>query len=250
MSSIRKIYGRRTVLEALRSKDNKVERIVLAKGTHGPTLKQIADEAQARRVGVEWLERRRLDKLFGQAVHQGVVAFLKAYDYVALHDLLEQVKAHITKPLLIIADEIEDPRNLGAICRSAEAAGAQGLIMTYHRSAELTPTAAKASGGALEHLPICQVKNLAQTIELLKQHHFWIAGLDSHQAQPIWEADLDRALALVIGGEGKGLRRLTKESCDLLLTIPMLGKVNSLNAAVAAGIAVYEFRRQQQKNKT
>jgi 23S rRNA (guanosine2251-2'-O)-methyltransferase len=245
MSSIRKIYGRRTVLEAIRSKDAQIERLVLAKGAHGSILKELANEAEARNITVEWMEKRRLDKLFGQSVNQGVVAILKAHKFIDVHDLITKAKAYGGRPLIVIADEIEDPRNLGAICRCAEGSGAQGLIITYHRSADITAVAAKTSGGAVEHLPISQVKNLAQTIEILKKHDFWIAGLDAKEAQNIWETDLNRPLALVIGSEGKGLRRLTRDNCDFLIKIPMLGQINSLNAAVAAGIALFEIRRQQ-----
>jgi len=245
MSSIRKIYGRRTVLEALRSKDSQVQRVVLAKGTHGSILKELANEAQARNILVEWMEKRRLDRLFGKSVNQGVVAFLKAHQFVDVHDLIASAKEQSGQPLIVVVDEIEDPRNLGAICRSAEGVGANGIITTYHRSADITAVAEKASGGAIEHLPISQVKNLAQTIETLKKYQFWIAGLDANTDQTIWQTDLNRPLALVIGSEGKGLRRLTKESCDFLIKIPMQGQVSSLNAAVAAGITLFEIRRQQ-----
>lgn len=246
MTDIKKIYGRRTVLEALRSQEVDVEKLVLAKGTHGTVLKELQSEAQARHVLVEWMERRHLDKLFGPNVSQGVVAFIKTQQLMEVHDLLDQALARTASPLLMVADELEDPRNLGAIVRCAEGAGVLGLIMTYHRSAALSPTAIKASAGATAHLPMAQVKNLAVTLELLKKNNIWIAGLVAEGGQSLWQADLNRPLAMVIGSEGKGLRRLTREHCDFLITIPMFGQVNSLNAAVATGIALFEAKRQQQ----
>ncbi len=245
MSEIRKIYGRRTVLEALKSHDTQVERVMLAKGTHGAILTELQNEAQARNISVEWMERRHLDKLFGANVSQGVVAFIKAHQFQEVHEVLDQALAKTPSPLLLVTDEIEDPRNLGAIVRCAEGAGAHGLIMTYHRSAALTATAIKTSGGATAHLPMAQVKNLAITLEGLKKNNIWVAGLVAEGGQSLWMSDLNRPLALVIGGEGKGLRRLTREHCDFLLTIPMFGQVNSLNAAVATGITLFEAKRQQ-----
>lgn len=249
MTSGRKIVGRRAVLEALHSKETKVEKLVIAKGLHGSIIQEIINEAEARKISIEWMDKRRLDKLYNQALNQGVIAFLKAYNFVDIHELISRAWSQSDRPLLVIADEIEDPRNLGAICRSAEGAGAHGVIITYHRSAEITPVTEKASGGSIEHLAISQVKNLAQVIELLKKKKFWIAGLDANTDHDMWTADLDRPLALIIGSEGKGLRRLTKTSCDFLIKIPMQGKIGSLNAAVAAGIALFEIKRQQYQGK-
>ncbi len=242
---LKKISGRRAVIEALRSSQTQVEKIILARGTHGSILQEIQNLAETRGLVIEIHDRRRLEKVAGPVAHQGVIAILKSREYADWHAMLAQAKAQPTGSLFVIADEIEDPRNLGAIARCAEGAGALGMVITTHRSAEITEAAAKASGGASEHLPIARVVNLVNTLREIKSAGIWVAGLESSTGQDIWKADLNRPLALVIGGEGKGLRRLTRESCDLLLRIPMQGKINSLNAAVAAGIALFEIRRQQ-----
>jgi 23S rRNA (guanosine2251-2'-O)-methyltransferase len=245
-SSLRKIYGRRAVLEALRSKETKVEKIILAKGTHGATVENVKDTAQAHGVSVEFMERRRFDTFAGSGVTQGVVAVLKKHDYIDVSQILEIVQGKGQSPLLVISDEVEDPRNVGAIARCAEGAGAQGMIITAHRSAEVTGVGEKASGGAFEHIPVAQVVNLANSIRDIKAAGLWIVGLDAEEGQSLWQTDLNRPLVLVIGSEGKGLRRLTKESCDMLIKIPMQGKVGSLNASVAAGVALFEVVRQRQ----
>ncbi len=245
---LKKIFGRRAVIEALRSSQTQVEKIMLARGTHGAILREIQDLAGTRGLVIEVQDRRRLEKFAGPVAHQGVIAILKSREYADWYDILGQAKARPTGTLFVVADEIEDPRNLGAIARCAEGAGARGMVITTHRSAEITESASKASGGAVEHLPIVRVVNLVNTLREMKDAGIWVAGMESSSGQDIWKADLNRPLALVIGGEGKGLRRLTRESCDLLLRIPMRGKINSLNAAVAAGIALFEIRRQQSRS--
>ncbi|MCK5240939.1 23S rRNA (guanosine(2251)-2'-O)-methyltransferase RlmB [bacterium] len=246
--TIRKIYGRRAVLEALRSKETKVEKIILAKGTHGAIMHDLQNTAQAHRVPLEWMDRRRFDKFAGSGVTQGVVAVMKKHDYADISQILENLQQSSEQPLLVVTDEIEDPRNVGAIARCAEGAGAQGMIITAHRSAEVTGVGEKASGGALQHLPVAQVVNLANALQKVKAAGLWVVGLDAEAGEPLWQADLKRPLALVIGSEGEGLRRLTKESCDMLIKIPMQGKISSLNAAVAAGIVLFEIVRQKQQN--
>jgi 23S rRNA (guanosine2251-2'-O)-methyltransferase len=243
--SLVKLYGRRAVLEALRSGASRVEKVILAKGGHGAVLAELSREAEARGVMVEILERRRFEKLAGEVVHQGVLAMMQARSTLSLEDLLQAAKADPAKALLVVTDEIEDPRNLGAIARCAEGAGATGLVITAHRSAEFTPAAEKASGGAVEYLSVAKVTNLANAFEDMKAAGLWIVGLDASAGQEVWEADLKRPLALVIGGEGKGLRRLTRERCDFLIRLPMHGRVASLNASVAAGITLYEVLRQR-----
>jgi 23S rRNA (guanosine2251-2'-O)-methyltransferase len=245
--NINKIYGRHAVLEALRAEDSKVQKVLLAKGGHGSVLQELVSAAEARGVEVEYLERSRLDRLAGPVVHQGVLAQVFTRAYADLEDLVQAAAADLPRALLMICDEIEDPRNLGAVARSAEGAGAQGLIITSHRSSEVTPTAEKASGGALEHLPVARVVNLANALENVKAAGLWIAGLDGETGESIWDVDLNRPLALVVGNEGKGLRRLTLEKCDMRLKVPMLGKVDSLNASVAAGIALFEIQRQRRR---
>lgn len=248
--SLQKIYGRHAVLEALRVDAGRIEKIILARGGHGAVWQELREAAQARGVALEWLERRHFDKLAGPAAHQGVLALLQAREYADLEDLLGAARGLGNRALIVVADEIEDPRNLGAIARCAETLGAQGLVLTARRSADLTPVAVKASGGALSHLLAVRVNNLSQALDDIKSAGLWAAGLDATAGQIIWEADLNRPLALVIGSEGKGLRRLTKDKCDLLLKIPMQGQIASLNASVAAGIALYEILRQRQPGPT
>ncbi|MBN1595405.1 23S rRNA (guanosine(2251)-2'-O)-methyltransferase RlmB [candidate division FCPU426 bacterium] len=242
---LRKIYGRRAVLEALRSLEVRVEKIIVAKGTHGTVMEELQELARAKEVPVETRDRHRLDKLAGPVANQGVLAVLKSGRHTDVTGIIEKAQAQRASGLLVVSDEIEDPRNLGAIARCAEGAGAQGMLITMRRSADVTAASEKASGGALTHLPVARVVNLVDAMHRLQDAGLWTVGLDAAQGRTLWEADLRRPLALVVGNEGKGLRRLTKESCDMLVRIPMLGKVDSLNAAVAAGIALFEVIRQR-----
>lgn len=246
---VKKIVGRRAVWEALRSKNVRVAKIMLAKGTHGTLLHEIRDTAQSQDVEIEWLDRHRLDKMAGPVPSQGVMALVTTAGHTDLTDLISRCQAQGGSALLVVCDEIEDPRNLGAIARCAEGAGAQGLIMTSRRSAEVTPVTEKAAGGALSHLAMTRVGNLANALEELKHAGLWIAGLAAEAPQTIWEADLKRPLVLVVGNEGRGLRRLTQEACDMLVRIPMQGQVNSLNVAVATGVALFEIQRQRRLPK-
>lgn len=241
---IQRLYGRRSVLEALRS-GARVQKLFMARSGHGPILDELRRAAEERGVAIEWVDPRRLEKVAGAGVHQGVAALVAGTDYADLGEIVSAAQADLAGALVVAADEIEDPRNLGAIARCAEGAGAQGLIIPKHRSAEITEVAAKASGGAVEHLRVAQVTNLAHSLREFKEAGLWIAGLDLEASQDLWEADLRRPLVLVVGSEGKGIRPLTRDHCDLRLRIPMRGKVASLNVAVAAGIALFEIRRQQ-----
>lgn len=240
-----RLVGRRAVLEALRAQGRAVEKVLLAKGTHGSILREIEIAATAQGVEVEWLERRHLDKLAGSLPSQGVMACLRRAEYAELADVLDQCREQGKQALLMMTDEIEDPRNLGAIARCAEAAGSLGLVITERRSAQRTSVTEKAAGGALAHLPLARVVNLQQALADAKAAGLWVVGLDAGAGQTLWEADLDRPIALVVGNEGRGLRRLTREACDLLVRIPMRGKTASLNAAVAAGVALFEIERQR-----
>lgn len=227
---IGKIY-----MVALDHPDRKVDRI-----------KQLA---KAQRIPVVVCDRRKLDYLCGpDQVHQGIAAQISAAEFWQLSDFLNQLKASSPDTLdgavLAIVDGIEDPHNLGAIIRVAESAGLRGLLLPSRRSAGLTGIVAKTSAGALASLPIVRIHNLTQALEELKEAGFWIAGLDSNQGDLYTKVDLVRPLALVVGSEGTGMSRLVKENCDMLLKIPMLGKTESLNASVAAGIVFYEVVRQ------
>lgn len=192
------------------------------------------------------VDRLRLEKFVSGVAHQGVVAFMAAKEYVDIDDILAGIGAG-EEPFLIILDEINDPHNLGAILRTADAAGAHGVVIPRRRSAPLTPTVAKSSAGAIEYVKVARVANLPQTIEQLKKKGLWIVGAETDGQELYWEARLDGPLGLVIGGEGKGLGRLVKERCDSLVRLPMCGRVNSLNASVAAALLVYEVLRQRRK---
>jgi 23S rRNA (guanosine2251-2'-O)-methyltransferase len=240
------IAGRNPVKEALRS-GRPINKIMIAEGVLTGPLLEIFAAARAGSIPVQKVERQRLEKFAPGTAHQGVLAFLAAKEYVEVDDILEGVSPG-EAPLLIILDEISDPHNLGAILRSADAAGAHGVVIPRRRSAPLTPTVAKASAGAIEYVKVARVANLPQTIEGLKKKGLWIIGAEANGEDLYWDAKLDGPLALVIGGEGKGLGRLVKERCDSIVRLPMNGQVNSLNASVAAALLVYEVLRQRKKD--
>lgn len=211
--------------------------MLIARGAGGPRLQEIIDACRERSVPVRFEPRDALDRASGGATHQGIVAFAAAQRYASL----DQVIGH--SRLLVVLDGVEDPHNLGAIIRTAHAAGASAVLIRERRSAGLTETVAKAAAGALEHLPVVRVGNIAQTLEVLKKKGFWIYGLDQNGDQLYTEADYATPTALVLGGEGAGLHQLVKKHCDVLVRIPMAGAIASLNVSVAAGVALFEWRR-------
>jgi 23S rRNA (guanosine2251-2'-O)-methyltransferase len=202
------------------------------------------DRARETRVPVQLVDREVLDKLAGGDGHQGIFAYLSPKGYVVLDELLEQVRGQQEDPLLLVLAGWEDPRNFGAMVRSAEAAGAQGVIIPERRAVPLTGVVAKTSAGALEHLPISRVGNLSRTLEQLKGSGFWVVGAAAGAVKTYYEANLTGPLALVIGGEDKGLGHL-EQTCDLLVRIPMAGRTGSLNAAVAGSIVLFDIQRQR-----
>lgn len=211
----------------------------------GP-LQEIFAMARGKNIPVQKVDRRRLNKIASETAHQGVVALTAAKEYVDINDILNGVRSG-EAPFLIILNEIHDPHNLGAILRTADAAGVHGVIIPRRRSVPLTSAVAKSSAGAIEYVPVARVANIAQTIELLKEKGLWVVGADACGPELFWNARLDGPLALVIGGEDKGLGRLVKERCDTLVQLPMSGQVNSLNASVAAALLAYEAVRQRRK---
>lgn len=219
---------------------------MIAEGFLTGPLQEIFTAARAKNIPVQKTDRQRLDKFASGTVHQGVLAFLAAKEYVDVEDILASVSPD-EAPLLIILDEISDPHNLGAILRSADAAGAHGVVIPRRRSAPLTPTVAKSSAGAIEYVKVARVANLPQTIESLKKKGLWIVGAEADGEDVYWDAKLDGPLALVIGGEDKGLGRLVKERCDSVVRLPMNGQINSLNASVAAALLIYEVLRQRRR---
>ncbi len=234
------IIGRNPVREALLS-GQPIDTVYVSGGAGLHELREMAQQAGAV---VKTVSDQKLSQMAGGGVHQGVVAFGACASYVSVEDLLAAAEQKGKAPFIIICDEIEDPHNLGAIIRTAEAAGADGIIIPKRRSAMLTPTVHKTSAGAASWLPVARVPNLAAAIDKLKKAGVWIYGTDMHGSM-YTETNFDGAVALVIGSEGFGMSRLIKEKCDFLVKLPMLGKITSLNASVAAGIFMYEVVRQR-----
>ncbi|MDD3652714.1 MAG: 23S rRNA (guanosine(2251)-2'-O)-methyltransferase RlmB [Desulfotomaculaceae bacterium] len=239
------IVGRNPVREALRA-GRPINKIMVIRDSHSAPLQEIFSMARGKNIPVQRVERNCLNRYVAETVHQGVIALVSPKAYVAVEDIFESMPSN-EEPLLILLDEISDPHNLGAILRTADAAGVHGVIIPRRRSAPLTPTVAKSSAGAIEYVPVARVANIAQTIETLKKKGVWLVGADVNAQVLLWDVQLDGPLALVIGGEDKGLGRLVKERCDILVRLPMSGQVNSLNASVAAALLIYEVVRQRRK---
>ena len=238
------LYGRHAVHESLRAGRRKPYRLMLAEGVRQTdVIGQAVFLAQQAGVEVCRTERRYLDRL-GNVHHQGVALETSEYPYSALDDLLAAAS-----PLLLLLDLLQDPQNVGSLLRTAEAVGVHGVVIQRRRAVGITPAVVHASAGAVEHLPVAQVTNLADAIARLKAHDVWVAGLEAMPgAQRYDQADLSGPLAIVVGSEGTGLRRLVRKRCDFLLRLPMLGRVTSLNAAVAGSVVLYEVLRQRQVN--
>ena len=237
------IFGRNSVLEALKN-GRTINKIWMQKGEQKGSVREIAALAKEQRIAVQMVERGKLDKMFPHENHQGVAASIASADYVEWQDIVDQARAKGEDPFLVILDELEDPHNLGAILRSVDAVGAHGVIIPKRRAVPLTEGVAKASAGAIEHVPVARVSNIVQVIEELKKQGVWVAGANMN-GQLMHKQDLTGPLAIVIGSEGKGLGKLVSESCDYIISIPMQGKINSLNASVAAGVLLYEAYRQR-----
>lgn len=238
------IAGRNPVREALRA-GRPINKIVMAKGTGSGPLSEIIRLAREANIPVQTVERAYLDKVDTGTSHQGIVAYAAAKQYVEVEDILAIARSKGQDPFVVMLDEINDPHNLGAIIRTADAAGVHGVIIPQRRSVALTSTVAKASAGAVEYVPVARVTNLDQTIRSLKDQGLWVVGADMEGRESFWQAKLTGPLLLVIGGEGKGIGKLIKERCDMLVSLPMLGRVGSLNASVAAALLVYEVVRQR-----
>lgn len=232
------LIGRNPVAEALGA-GRSIIKVMIAKGNTAGAAVEIAAKARKAGVPVQEVERKKLDFMTGGAAHQGIAALCAMKDYATVEDILALAEERAEAPFIIILDEIEDPHNLGAIIRSAECAGAHGVIIKKRRSAGLTYTAYKASAGALEYLPVARVTNIADTIEALKERNIWIYGADM-DGEDYCKTDFSGGVALVIGNEGKGISRLVREKCDVIVSLPLKGKINSLNASVAAGILMYK----------
>lgn len=239
------LYGINTVTEALRARGRAFEWVGVARDRHDLRLQRVVEECRRQGVAVRFVPRAELDRMAGNNGHQGVVAVTSAKQYSDLDDLIAAKRG--IHSLVVVLDRVEDPHNLGAILRTADAAGADGVVIPERRAAGVTATVAKTSAGASEHLPVAKVTNIARTLEELKSKNLWIVGLDERGAQSYGALDYRMDCAVVLGAEGKGLHDLVRKHCDFLVSIPMLGKVPSLNVSVAAGIVLYEIVRQRQK---
>lgn len=236
------IIGRNPVIEALKA-GRTVDKIMVRQGPPDGSLSKIIGLAKSLRIQVNEVDRRTLDSLCENANHQGVVAFVAAYDYVSPSDILEAAKSKNEQPFIVICDKITDPHNLGAILRTARAAGVHGVIIPKHESVTLNATVAKVAAGAAEVVPVARVTSLPKTIDMLKKEGLWVTGADAGGDRDLWNADFSGAVALVIGSEGMGISRLVKEKCDFIVGIPMKGDAESLNASVAASLMMYEVAR-------
>ena len=239
------IYGINSVSEALKARGRAFAWVGVAKERHDLRLQRLVEECRRQGVAVRFLGRPELDRMAGNNAHQGVVAVTSAKQYNDLDDVLAAKRGEYS--LVVVLDGVEDPHNLGAILRTADAAGANVVIIPDRRAAGVTGTVTKASAGASEHLPIAKVTNIARTLEELKSKNLWTVGLDERGSQPYDSLDYKMDCAVVLGAEGKGLHDLVAKKCDFLVSIPMLGKVPSLNVSVASGVVLYEIVRQRRK---
>lgn len=240
------IEGRNAVLEALRA-GRALDKVYIARGETDKALAHIAGLARERGVSVSDCDRRKLDAMSVTKAHQGVIAVCAVREYASLDDILALAESRGEAPFVVVCYEISDPHNLGAIIRSAECVGAHGVVIPKRRSAGLTAVVGKTSAGAAEHLPVARVANISAALQELKDRGLWVYGAAAEGSSPMWETDLTGPLALVIGSEGEGLGRLVRERCDFLVSIPLRGKVGSLNASTAAAVLMYEVLRQKTK---
>ena len=240
------IYGINAVAEALKARGRAFSWVGVAKERSDIRLKRVIDDCRKVGIPVKFLPRTELDEMAGTGAHQGVVAVTSSKQYSDLEDVIGAKRGE--KALIVVLDGVEDPHNLGAILRTADAAGADGVVIPERRAAGVTGTVTKVSAGASEHLPIARVTNIARSLEDLKDHNIWTVGLDERGSQTYDSLDYKMDCAIVLGAEGKGLHDLVAKKCDFLVSIPMLGKVPSLNVSVAAGVVLYEVVRQRGKS--
>lgn len=237
------IEGRNAVLEAFRS-GKPIDKLFILDGCQDGPIQTIKREAKKHDTMLKFVPKERLDQMSETGKHQGVIAYAAAYEYAEVEDILQNARDKGEAPFIVLLDNIEDPHNLGAIIRTANQAGAHGVIIPKNRAVGLTATVARTSAGALNYTPVARVTNLAKTIEELKKEGLWFVCADMDGTR-MYDLDLKGAIGLVIGNEGEGVGRLVKEKCDMVATIPMKGDIDSLNASVAAGVLAYEIVRQR-----
>ena len=238
------IEGRNAVLEAFRS-GRPIDKLFVQEGCQDGPVRTIVREAKKHDTILQFVSRERLTQISDTGKHQGVIAYAAAYEYASVEDMLELAEKKGEDPFLILLDNIEDPHNLGAVIRTADAAGAHGVIIPKRRSAGLTAIVGKTSAGAVAHVPVARVPNLPALLKELKEEGVWIFGAAMDGSTPLHQADLKGPAAIVIGSEGDGMGRLVAENCDFTVSIPMFGKINSLNASAAAAVLLYEAVRQR-----
>lgn len=234
-------YGRNSVMEFLRA--GKVRQIYLKSGRHDERLQEILEEAKSRAVPIKEVEEEELDSMSGGVIHQGIAALLFPYEYQDMNAVIKKWEGK--DPIFILLDGVEDVRNLGAIVRTAECAGAACVLLPNHKSSPVTAAAMKTAAGAFAYLPVCRIGNIQQTLKYLKEKGFWVVGTDMDGESLYYEANLKGPLVIVMGAEGKGMSPLTRRMCDLCVRIPMKGKVSSLNVSVAAALLLYEAVKQR-----
>ncbi|BCJ87358.1 23S rRNA (guanosine(2251)-2'-O)-methyltransferase RlmB [Effusibacillus dendaii] len=242
------LEGRHPVIEALKS-GRELNKILLAEGVEGGSSNEILARAKERGIVVQRVPKAKMDSIATTRNHQGVIAYLAAKEYAELEDILQAAQNSPRPGLIVVLDEIEDPFNFGSILRTADGAGAHGVVIPKRRAVPLTATVAKSSAGAIEHIPVARISNVSQTLELLKKAGYWVVGTDVEADLLYHQADMTQPTVLVIGNEGKGLGEVVKKRCDYLVRLPMIGQVQSLNAGVAAGILLYESVRQRGSKK-
>ncbi|KYH35173.1 putative TrmH family tRNA/rRNA methyltransferase [Clostridium tepidiprofundi DSM 19306] len=238
------IEGRNAVIEAIKTGRN-IESILINKGKTMGSINTVIKLAKEKKIVIKEVDKKKLEQLSETGKHQGVIAIVSSYKYCEPDEIIQYAKERDEKPFIVILDEIEDPHNFGAIIRTAEICGVHGIIIPKRRNVSVTSTVYKSSAGAVEHMKIAKVTNINSYIDDIKDKGIWVYGADMKGDKYCYEADLTGAVALVIGSEGKGLSRLTMEKCDVLVKIPMVGKITSLNASVAGGIMMYEVLKQK-----
>lgn len=237
------IEGRNAVIEAFRA-GKTVDKLFVLEHCKEGSMNTVLREAKKNDTVIHYVKRERLDQMSETGKHQGVIAYIAAYDYASVDDILKKAEEKGESPFIILLDDIEDPHNLGAIIRTANLAGAHGVIIPKHRASGLTATVVKASAGAINYTPVAKVTNISKTIEELKDKGLWFVCADM-DGTTMYDLDLKGSIGLVIGNEGKGVSRLVKEKCDFVAKVPMFGNIDSLNASVAAGVLAYEIVRQR-----
>lgn len=238
------IIGRNPVMEAIKA-ERPINKILIAKGERKGSINQLISMAKEKRLVIQEVEHSFLNNMTDNANHQGVAALVSPFEYVEVDDILKIAAKSDRKPFILIADGVTDPHNLGALIRTAEALGVNGIIIPKRNSSAITSTVVKSSAGAVEYLPVARETNIVRCIEQLKKEGMWVIGADMDGKELLSKADFTVPIVLVVGGEDKGLGRLVKENCDIVVKIPMLGKISSLNASVAGAIMMYEVARQR-----